>query len=59
MKLSKFSEEDLVSFDLKATTKNEVIKELVDLASGSPMVRDRDGPIARKQLFAWVDPQRG
>ena len=42
MKLSKFSEEDLVSFDLKATTKNEVIKELVDLASGSPMVRDRD-----------------
>ncbi len=42
MKLSKFSEEDLVSFDLKATTKNEVIKELVDLASGSPMIRDRD-----------------
>ena len=42
MKLSKFSEEDLVSFDLKTTTKNEVIRELVDLASGSPMVRDRD-----------------
>lgn len=42
MKLSKFSEEDLVSFDLKATTKNQVIEELVDLASRSTMVRDRD-----------------
>jgi len=42
MKLSKFCEEDLVSFDLKAKTKNEVIEELVDLASRSTMVRDRD-----------------
>ena len=42
MKLSKFSEEDLVSFDLQATTKNETIEELVELASRSNMVRDHD-----------------
>ena len=32
----------MVSFDLKAKTKNEAIEELVDLASRSNMVRDRD-----------------
>ncbi len=42
MKLSKFCEEDLVSFDLKAKTKNDAITELVDLASRSTMIRDRD-----------------
>lgn len=42
MKLSKFCEEDLVSFDLKAKTKNEAIEELVDLAARSTMIRDRD-----------------
>ncbi len=42
MKLSKFCEEDLVSFNLAATTKNEVLEELVDLAARSNMVRDRD-----------------
>ncbi len=42
MKLSKFCEEDLVSFDLKADNKNDAIKELVDLASRSNMIRDRD-----------------
>ena len=42
MKLSKFCEEDLVSFDLAATNKNDAIEELVDLAARSNMVRDRD-----------------
>ena len=42
MKLSKFCGEDLVIFDLKAKTKDEVIVELVDLAAGSTMIKDRD-----------------
>lgn len=42
MKLSKFCDENLIAFDLKATSKEEVIEELVDLASGSPLVKDRD-----------------
>jgi len=42
MKLSKFCEEDVVSFNLKAGTKNEAIEELVDLAARSNMVRDHD-----------------
>jgi fructose PTS system EIIBC or EIIC component len=42
MKLSKFCDEKLVTFDLKATTKDDVIEELVDIASASPLVKDRD-----------------
>lgn len=42
MKLSKFCDENLITFDLKATDKNEVIEELVDLAAKSPLVKDRD-----------------
>jgi len=42
MKLSKFCGEDLISFELKAETKEEVIKELVDLASKSKLVKDGD-----------------
>jgi PTS system fructose-specific IIC component len=42
MKLSKFCDEKLVTFDLKATTKDDVIEELVDIASTSPLVKDRD-----------------
>lgn len=42
MKLSKFCDENLITFDLKATTKEAVIEELVDLASASPLVKDRD-----------------
>lgn len=42
MKLSKFCGEDLISFELKAETKEEVIKELVDLASKSKLVKDAD-----------------
>ena len=42
MKLSKFCDENLVVFDLKATNKNEVIEELVALAAGSNMIKDHD-----------------
>jgi len=40
MKLSKFCGEDLISFELKRESKNEVISELVDLSSGSKLVKD-------------------
>ena len=42
MKLSKFTEESLINFNLKWTSKNEIIKELVDLAAKSKLVKDRD-----------------
>ncbi len=42
MKLSKFCDETLVQFDLKATDKTDVIEELVDLVARSNMVKDRD-----------------
>jgi len=42
MKLSKFCDEKLVTFDLKTKTKNDVIEELVDLAATSSLVKDRD-----------------
>jgi fructose-specific phosphotransferase system IIA component len=42
MKLSKFCEEDLMSFDLQGQSKTEIITELVDIAARSSMVRDRD-----------------
>lgn len=40
MKLSKFCGEDLLSFELKGESKNEVISELVDLGSRSKLVKD-------------------
>ena len=40
MKLSKFCDENLIAFELKATTKNDIIEELVELASMSPLVKD-------------------
>ena len=40
MKLSKFCDESLVVFNLKAGGKNEVIEELVNLVSSSNMVKD-------------------
>ena len=46
MKLSKFCDETLVTFNLKAVTKEEVIEELVDLVSTSNMVKDRDELLA-------------
>ncbi len=46
MKLSKFCEEELMSFDLSASTKEDIIKELVDLAARSSMVRDKEELLA-------------
>jgi len=40
MKLSKFCSEDLISFNLKSTDKNNILKELVELASKSKLVKD-------------------
>ncbi len=42
MKLSKFTEESLIDFNLKGRNKNEVIAELVDLAGKSKLVKDRE-----------------
>lgn len=42
MKLSKFSDENLVSFGIQATTKEEAIEELVELAASSNMVKDAE-----------------
>lgn len=42
MKLSKFCDESLVVFNLKAGGKNDVIGELVNLVSSSNMVKDSD-----------------
>lgn len=42
MKLSKFTEESLIDFNLKGKNKNEVIAELVDLAAKSKLVKDRE-----------------
>lgn len=46
MKLSKFCDETLVDFNLKANDKDGVIEELVDLVSRSTMVKDRDQLLA-------------
>ncbi|MFH1374649.1 MAG: PTS sugar transporter subunit IIA [bacterium] len=46
MKLSKFCDETLVIFNLKATKKNALIEELVDLVASSRMVKNRDGLLA-------------
>ena len=42
MKLSKFTEEDLITFELKSEDKDSVITELVDIVSKSKLIRDRD-----------------
>jgi PTS system fructose-specific IIA component/PTS system nitrogen regulatory IIA component len=42
MKLSKFCEEDLITFGLKSKTKDAVIRELVELAAKSKMVKDKE-----------------
>lgn len=42
MKLSKFSGENLVKFELKGGTKDDVIGELVELVSQSTMVKDSE-----------------
>jgi len=42
MKLSKFTEEELITFELKGADKESVIMELVDMASKSKLVRDKE-----------------
>lgn len=42
MKLSKFSEENLITFNLSASSKEEVIRELVDSISNSNMVNNSE-----------------
>ncbi len=42
MKLSKFCEENLVTFNMKASNKQEAIEELIDLAATSHSIKDRD-----------------
>ncbi len=42
MKLSKFCDESLVVFNLKATDKTGIIQELVDLVSNSNMIKDAE-----------------
>jgi fructose-specific phosphotransferase system IIA component len=40
MKLSKFCSEDLITFNLKSKNKENILEELVDLASKSKLVKD-------------------
>ena len=42
MKLSNLIEEDLMGFDLQSRGKDDVIKELVELAAKSKLVRDKN-----------------
>jgi len=42
MKLSKFCSEDLITFNLKSTDKDGVLNELVELASQSKLVKNRE-----------------
>ncbi len=42
MKLSRFCDEGLISFELKSKNKEEVIEELVNLASKSKLVKDKN-----------------
>ena len=42
MKLSKFCDETLITFNLKSKSKDKVIEELVELVASSAMVKDRD-----------------
>lgn len=42
MKLSKFSSEELITFELKSGDKESVIRELVDIAAKSNLVKDKE-----------------
>lgn len=42
MKLSKFCDENLIAFDMSATDKEGAIKELVEMAGKSPLVKDSE-----------------
>jgi fructose PTS system EIIBC or EIIC component len=42
IKLSRFIDDKLISFDLKGNTKEEIIKELVELAGNSELVKNKE-----------------
>jgi fructose PTS system EIIBC or EIIC component len=42
IRLSRFIDDKLISFDLKGNTKEEIIGELVELASTSELVKNKD-----------------
>jgi fructose-specific phosphotransferase system IIA component len=42
IKLSRFIDDKLISFDLKGNTKEEIIKELVELAGNSDLVKNKE-----------------
>lgn len=42
IKLSRFIDDKLISFDLKGTKKEEIIAELVELAGNSELVKNKD-----------------
>ena len=42
MKLSRFCDDQLIEFDLSASSKEDALKELVELASRSQLVKDSD-----------------
>jgi len=46
MKLSKFSSEDIITFELKSTEKDKIIDELVELVSKSALVKDAEQLLA-------------
>ncbi|MBU8933568.1 MAG: PTS sugar transporter subunit IIA [candidate division Zixibacteria bacterium] len=46
MKLSKFCDETLVKFNLNAQTKDDVITELVEMVSTSPMIKNAEQLLA-------------
>ncbi len=41
IKLSRFLEDKLITFDLKGETKEDIISELVDLAANAEMVKNK------------------
>jgi mannitol/fructose-specific phosphotransferase system IIA component (Ntr-type) len=42
IKLSKFCEDDVISFNLKGETKEDIIAELVEIGSRSKMVKNKE-----------------
>lgn len=48
MKLSNFCSRDLISFDLRGTAKEDILKELSDLLGKSKLIKDKD------QLFQAI-----
>jgi fructose-specific phosphotransferase system IIA component len=53
IKLSRFCDENVISFNLKGESKKDVIEELVELAANSEMVKNKD-----ELLKAVVDREK-